>query len=53
MPFDGADREWSGDPIGNFQYAHQNGAAVSAISGMTGVRRAIDQMTVKSAANRT
>ena len=32
---------------GVVQYAHQKGAAVSAISGMTGVRRVIDQMTVK------
>ena len=37
---------------GIVQYAHQKGAAVSAISGMTGVRRVIDQMTVKPAANR-
>jgi osmotically-inducible protein OsmY len=37
---------------GIVQYAHQKAAAVSAISGMTGVRRVIDQMTVKPAANR-
>ena len=37
---------------GTVQYAHQKGAAVSAISGMTGVRRVIDQMTVKPAVKR-
>ena len=37
---------------GIVQYAHQKGAAVSAISGMAGIRRVIDQMTVKPAANR-
>ena len=34
---------------GIVQYAHQKSAAVSAISGMAGVRRVIDQMTVKPA----
>jgi osmotically-inducible protein OsmY len=38
---------------GIVQYAHQKGAAVSAVSGMTGVRRVIDQITVKPATNRT
>ena len=38
---------------GIVQYAHQKSAAVSAISGMTGVRRVIDQMTVKPAVKRT
>ena len=37
---------------GIVQYAHQKAAAVSAVSGMMGVRRVIDQMTVKPAANR-
>jgi osmotically-inducible protein OsmY len=37
---------------GNVQYAHQKGAAVNAISGMDGVRRVIDQMTVKPAVKR-
>jgi hypothetical protein len=35
------------------QYAHQKSAAVSAISGMVGVRRVIDQMTLKPAIKRT
>jgi osmotically-inducible protein OsmY len=38
---------------GIVQYAHQRAAAVSAISGMVGVRRVIDQMTVKPAIKRT
>jgi len=38
---------------GNVQYAHQKGAAVSAISGIVGVRRVIDQMTVKPVNKRT
>jgi osmotically-inducible protein OsmY len=38
---------------GIVQYAHQKGAAVSAISGMAGVRRVIDQMTVKPAVKHT
>jgi osmotically-inducible protein OsmY len=37
---------------GIVQYAHQRSAAVSAISGMAGVRRVIDQMTVKPAVKR-
>jgi len=37
---------------GTVQYAHQKSAAVSAISGMAGVRRVIDQMTVTPAAKR-
>jgi osmotically-inducible protein OsmY len=37
---------------GIVQYPHQKNAAVSAISGMAGVRRVIDQMTVKPAAKR-
>ena len=35
---------------GMVQHAHQKSAAVSAVSGMAGVRRVIDQMTVKLAA---
>jgi osmotically-inducible protein OsmY len=38
---------------GIVKYAHQKGAAVSAVSGMTGVRRVIDQITVQPATNRT
>jgi osmotically-inducible protein OsmY len=38
---------------GTVQYAHQKSAAMSAISGMTGVRRVIDQMTVKPMVKRT
>lgn len=37
---------------GSVQYAHQKKAAVSAITGMAGVNRVIDQMTVKPAINR-
>ena len=32
---------------GSVQYAHQKGAAVGAAGGVTGVRRVIDQLTVK------
>ena len=38
---------------GMVQYAHQKSAAVSAISGMAGIRRVIDQMTVKPAVKHT
>jgi osmotically-inducible protein OsmY len=38
---------------GIVQYAHQKSAAVSAISGMVGVRRVIDQITLKPAVKRT
>ena len=37
---------------GIVQHAHQKSAAMSAVSGMAGVRRVIDQMTVKPAAKR-
>ncbi len=32
---------------GTVQYAHQIGAAAAAVGGMTGVRRVINQITVK------
>ena len=37
---------------GMVQHAHQKSAAMSAVSGMAGVRRVIDQMTVKPAVKR-
>lgn len=37
---------------GSVQHAHQKRAATSAISGMAGVRRVIDQMTVKPTVKR-
>lgn len=37
---------------GSVQYAHQKKAAVRAITGMAGVNRVIDQMTVKPAVHR-
>ena len=39
--------------FGNVQFAHQKKAAVRAISGLAGVRRIVDQMTVKPAVKRT
>jgi osmotically-inducible protein OsmY len=33
---------------GSVQFGHQKGAAVSAAGGVTGVRRVIDQLTVKT-----
>jgi hypothetical protein len=39
--------------FGNVQFAHQKKAALRAITGITGVRRIIDQMTVKPAVKRT
>ena len=38
---------------GNVLYAHQKKAAMKAIAGLTGVRRIVDQMTVKPATKRT
>jgi osmotically-inducible protein OsmY len=38
---------------GKVQFAHQKKAALKAISGLTGVRRVIDQMTVQPAVKRT
>lgn len=38
---------------GNVQFAHQKKAAIRVIAGLTGVRRVIDQMTVKPAVKRT
>ena len=38
---------------GGVQFAHQKRAALRAINGITGVRRVIDQMTVKPAVKRT
>ena len=38
---------------GKVQFAHQKKAALKAIAGLTGVRRVIDQMTVKPAVKRT
>jgi osmotically-inducible protein OsmY len=37
---------------GTVQHAHQIGAATAAVSGMTGVRRVINQITVKPAVKR-
>ena len=37
---------------GSVPYAHQKGAAASAVSGMGGVRRVVNQITVKPAAKR-
>lgn len=37
---------------GTVQHAHQKSAAASAISGMAGVRRVVNQITVKPAAKR-
>ena len=38
---------------GSVQFAHQKKAALRAITGIAGVRRVIDQMTVKPAVKRT
>jgi len=38
---------------GGVQFAHQKKAALKAISGIAGIRRVIDQMTVKPAVKRT
>jgi osmotically-inducible protein OsmY len=38
---------------GSVQYAHQKQAAMKAIAGMTGIRRVVNQMTVKPATKRT
>ena len=37
---------------GSVQHAHQKNAAASAISGMAGVRRVINQINIKPAAKR-
>ena len=37
---------------GTVQHGHQIGAATAAVSGMTGVRRVINQITVKPAVKR-
>jgi osmotically-inducible protein OsmY len=34
--------------LGTVQHAHQIGAATAAVSGMSGVRRVINQVTVKA-----
>jgi osmotically-inducible protein OsmY len=39
--------------MGNVQYAHQKTGAMKAIAGMTGVRRVVNQVTVKPVARRT
>ena len=38
---------------GGVQFAHQKKAALKAITGITGIRRIIHQMTVKPAVKRT
>lgn len=37
---------------GSVQYAHQKKAAVNAITGLSGVNRVIDQVTIKPAVRR-
>ena len=37
---------------GGVQFAHQRKAALKAIAGLTGVRRVVDQMTVKPTVKR-
>jgi osmotically-inducible protein OsmY len=37
---------------GSVQYAHQKGAATQVVGGITGVRRVVDQLTVKAVAKR-
>lgn len=39
--------------MGSVQYAHQKTGAMKAIAGMTGIRRVVNQVTVKSVARRT
>ena len=38
---------------GGVQFAHQKRAALRAITGIAGIRRVVDQMTVKPAVKRT
>ena len=38
--------------LGSVQYAHQKGAVMQAVNGITGVRRVIDQMVIKPAIKR-
>ncbi len=38
---------------GSVPYAHQQTAAIKAITGMAGIRRVVNQVTVKPAARRT
>jgi osmotically-inducible protein OsmY len=38
---------------GSVQYAHQKTGAMKTIAGMTGIRRVVNQVTVKPAARRT